>query len=344
MKAVVKTEKGYGHVSYMDFPDPHKPGRGELLVEVKATGVCGTDLHILEDTFHNFPPVVLGHEFAGVVLEVGEGVTMFKPGDRVTTEAPGRLCNKCMYCRTGNYNHCSNRSGMGWGENGTFAKYTIIEESMAHMVPDGISFKAGALMEPMACVAHAIEITGIKADDTVAISGPGPNGLLMTQLAKAEGATVIVTGTNMDAERLAMAKRLGADYTINVQEEDAVAKIRELTGSYGADVVFECAGAQSSIDACFDYVRRMGKYTQMAMFGGRKMAIDMDKMVVKEIRMIGVQSQRWTSWDKTVKLLAAGKVQLEPLATHEFGLSEWEKAFETFEKKEGIKVVMYPED
>ena len=344
MKAVVKTAKGVGNVSYIDFPEPPKPRAGEMLVEVKATGVCGTDLHILEDKFRNNPPVVLGHEFSGVVLEVGEGVTMFKAGDRVTAEAPARLCNKCMYCRTGNYNHCSNRSGMGWGENGSFAKYTIIEEQLAHKIPDGISFKAGALMEPMACVAHAVEITGIKADDTVVISGPGPNGLLMTQLVKAEGATVIVTGMGADAERLAIAKSLGADHIIDVQAEDAVARVRELTGGYGADAVFECAGAQPSIDACFEYVRRMGKYTQMAMFGNRKMAIDMDKLVVKEIRMIGSQSQRWTSWDKTVKLLAAGKVQLEPLATHEFGLSEWEKAFDVFEKKQGLKVVMYPEE
>ncbi|SFP69252.1 L-iditol 2-dehydrogenase [Oscillibacter sp. PC13] len=344
MKAVVKTEKGPGHVSYIDFPDPQKPGAGELLVEVKAACVCGTDLHIREDKFRNRPPVVLGHEFSGVVLEIGEGVTMFKPGDRVTAEAPARLCNKCMYCRTGNYNHCSNRSGMGWGENGAFAKYVIIEEQMSHKVPDNISFKAGALMEAAACVAHAIEITGIKADDTVVISGPGPNGLLMTQFAKAEGATVIVTGTNADAKRLEMAKQLGADYVINVQEEDAVQKIRDLTGGYGADIVFECAGAQSSIDACFEYVRRMGKYTQMAMFGERKMSIDMDKLVVKEIHMVGSQSQRWTSWDKLIKLLSAGKLQLESLATHEFKMSEWEKAFDCFEKKEGLKVVLYPED
>ena len=344
MKAVVKTAKGPGNVAYTDFPDPRKPGPGELLVEVKATGVCGTDLHILEDTFRNHPPVVLGHEFSGVVLETGEGVTMFQAGDRVTAEAPACLCGKCMYCRTGNYNHCSNRSGMGWGENGSFAKYTIIEEQMAHIVPCGVSFKAGALMEPMACVAHAIEITGLKGDDTVVVSGPGPNGLLMTQLAKAEGATVIVTGTGADAGRLEIARQLGADYTINVQAEDAAARIRELTGGYGADAVFECAGAQSSIDACFEYVRRMGKYTQMAMFGNRKMAIDMDKLVVKEIRMIGSQSQRWTSWDKTVKLLAAGKVRLDPLVTHEFGLSDWKSAFEVFEKKQGLKVVMYPEE
>ena len=326
MKAVVKTEKGPGHVSYVDFPDPQKPSVGELLVEVKAACVCGTDLHIREDKFRNRPPVVLGHEFSGVVLEVGEGVTMFKPGDRVTAEAPARLCNKCMYCRTGNYNHCNHRSGLGWGENGAFAKYVIIEEQLSHKVPDNISFKAGALMELSACISHAVEITGVNADDTVVISGPGPNGLLMTQFVKAEGATVIIIGTNADNDRLAL----------------AVQKVLELTGGYGADIVFECAGAQSSVDACFEYVRRMGKYTQMSMFGERKISIDMDKLVVKEINMVGSQSQRWTSWDKLIKLLSAGKLQLEPLATHEFKMSEWEKAFDCFEKKEGLKVVLYP--
>ena len=344
MKAVVKTEKGVGHVAYVDFPEPGKPGPGELLVEVKAASVCGTDLHIREDKFRNRPPVVLGHEFSGVVLEVGEGVTMFRPGDRVTAEAPARLCNKCMYCRTGNYNHCNNRSGLGWGENGAFAKYVITEEQLTHKVPDNISFKAGALMELSACIAHAVEITGINADDTVVISGPGPNGLLMTQFVKAEGATVIITGTDADTDRLELAKKFGADYTINVQKEDAVERVLELTGGYGADVVFECAGSQSSVDACFEYVRRMGKYTQMSMFGERKIAIDLDKLVVKEIHMVGSQSQRWTSWDKLVKLLAAGKLDLEPIASHEFKMSEWERAFDAFEHKEGLKMILYPEE
>ena len=247
-----------------------------------------------------------------------------------------------MYCRTGNYNHCNHRSGLGWGENGAFAKYVIIEEQLSHKVPDNISFKAGALMELSACISHAVEITGVNADDTVVISGPGPNGLLMTQCVKAEGATVIIIGTNADNDRLALAKSFGADYTINAQKEDAVQKVLELTGGYGADIVFECAGAQSSVDACFEYVRRMGKYTQMSMFGERKISIDMDKLVVKEINMVGSQSQRWTSWDKLIKLLSAGKLQLEPLATHEFKMSEWEKAFDCFEKKEGLKVVLYP--
>ncbi len=344
MKAVVKTAKGPGNVAYIDFPDPPKPLPGEILVEVKATGICGTDLHILHDTFRNRPPVVLGHEFSGVVVETGEGVTEFQPGDRVTAEAPAHICGKCRYCRTGNYNHCIDRLGMGWGVNGSFAKYTVIEEKMAHKVPDNVSFKAGALIEPMACVAHCIELTGIEAHDVVVISGPGPIGLLMTQLVKAEGATVVVTGMEIDEPRLQAAAELGADHTVNVQKQDAGKFIRDLTGGYGADVVIECAGAQGSVNACMDYVRKMGKYTQMALFGGKKIEVDFDKLVTKEIRTVGVQSQRWTSWDRALKLLAAGKVDLEPLATHEFSLREWEKAFEVFENKTGLKVVMYPED
>lgn len=344
MKAVVKTAKGPGNVAYIDFPTPEKPGPGELLIEVKATGICGTDLHILHDTFRNRPPVVLGHEFAGVVLETGAGVTRFKPGDRVTAEAPARICGKCRYCRTGNYNHCVDRLGMGWGVDGSFAKYTVTEELMTHKVPDNVSFKAGALIEPMACVAHCMELSEVQAHDVVVISGPGPIGLLMTQAVKAEGAVAVVIGTDVDRKRLEAAKAMGADHIVNAQQTDALQFVRDLTEGYGADVVIECAGAAPSVAACMDYVRRMGKYTQMALFGGKQVPVDMDKLVVKEFKTIGVQSQRWTAWDNALRLLARGVVDLEPLVTHEFGLDEWEKAFEVFENKSGLKVVMYPNE
>lgn len=343
MKAVAKMKAGPGNVAYTDFPDPGTPGPGEILVEVKASGICGTDLHILHDRFRNRPPVVLGHEFCGLVVETGEGVTQFKSGDKITAEAPAHICRKCKYCRTGDYNHCIDRLGIGWGINGSFAKHMIVEEKMSHKVPDNVSFKAGAMIEPMACVAHCIELTGIEAHEVVVISGPGPIGLLMTQLVKAEGATVIVTGTDIDTARLKTAQEFGADYVLNVQKDSALEFICSKTGGYGADVVIECAGAEPSVNSCLDYVRKMGKYTQMALFG-KPITVDFEKIVTKEIKTIGVQSQKWTSWDRALKLLESGKVNLEPLATHEFGFSEWETAFDVFEKKTGLKVIMHPEE
>jgi Threonine dehydrogenase and related Zn-dependent dehydrogenases len=342
MKAVVKEKKGIGNVIYTDIPEP-QPKKGEIKVEVKAAGVCGTDLHILHDGFRYNPPVVLGHEFAGVVVALGEGVTSFKVGDRVTAEAPAHLCETCAFCRVGQYNLCSNRSGLGWGVNGCFAKYTIVEEKLTHKIPDTVSFKGGAVIEPLACVIHAIELTEVSADQTVLIAGPGPIGLLMLQGVKAEGARVVMAGTSIDKDRLALAKKLGADYTVNVQEQDLAGFVRGLTNSYGADVVFECSGNERSVDGCLEAIKKGGKYTQMGLFG-KRIGIDIDKVVVKEIHIVGVQSQRWTSWERALKLLAAGKISLEPVVSGEYSLADWEKAFAAFESKQGLKIVMYPEN
>lgn len=341
MKAVVKEQKGVGNVVYKEMPEP-KPGPGELKVEVKAAGVCGTDIHIFHDRFRNNPPVILGHEFSGVVVEVGEGVKDYKVGDRVTAEAPARICGTCAYCRVGNYNLCSNRLGVGWGVNGCFAKYCITEEKMTHKLPDNVSFKAGALCEPLACVVHGMELTGISAGDLVVVAGPGPIGLLTMQAAKAEGAVVAVTGTNVDKERLEVAKKLGSDYIINVQEHDLIGEIRSLTRGYGADVVMECSGSQASVNTCLELIKKGGKYTQVGLFG-KPITIDFDKVVTKELKVTGVQSQRWTAWEWALKLLELDKIQLEPLVSGEYSMADWEKAFEAFESKQGLKIVMYPE-
>ena len=342
MKVVVKEKKGAGNVVYLDRPEP-KPGPGEMKVEVKYAGVCGTEIHIYHDGFRYNPPVVMGHEFSGVVVELGDGVQSFKIGDRVTAEAPAHLCGSCDFCRVGNYNLCSNRVGLGWGVDGCYAQYTVIEEKMAHKIPDNISFKAGAVIEPLACVMHGMELTEISADQVVLVAGPGPIGLLWLQAVKAEGATAIMSGTSADKERLKIAKELGADYTVNVQEQDLAEFVRGLTRGYGADVVVECSGNEHSVDACLDAIKKGGKYTQMGLFG-KRIGIDMDKVVVKELTVTGVQSQRWTGWERAMKLLAAGKILLEPLVTLAYSMADWQKAFEAFETKQGLKIVLYPEE
>lgn len=342
LKAVVKEKRGVGNVVYRDVKEP-QPKSGELKVEVKAAGICGTDIHIYHDRFRYNPPVILGHEFSGVVVDVGEGVKDFKVGDRVTAEAPAQICGTCAYCRTGNYNLCSNRLGLGWGVDGCFAKYCIIEEKMAHKLPDNVTFKAGALCEPLACVVHGIELTGITATDLVVVAGPGPIGLLTLQAVKAEGARVVVTGTSVDSERLKMAEQLGADYTINIKNGDLYSEIKNLTKGYGADVILECSGSQASVNTCLEIVKKGGKYTQVGLFG-KPITLDFEKVATKELKVTGVQSQKWTAWEKALKLLEAGKIQLEPLVSGEYSMSAWEEAFKAFESKQGLKTVMYPEE
>lgn len=342
MKAVVKESRGVGNVVYKDMPEPN-PGQGEIKVEVKVAGVCGTEIHIYHDGFRYTPPIIMGHEFAGIVVDVGSGVKEYKLGDRVTAEAPAHLCGTCDFCRVGNYNLCSNRLGLGWGVNGAFAKYVVIEENMTHKIPDNISYKAGALLEPLACVCHGMELTEISADQVVLVAGPGPIGLLWLQAVKAEGATVIMSGTNADKERLEVARQLGADYIVNVQEENLVEFVHKRTNGYGADVVIECSGNENSVNACIDAIKKGGKYTQMGLFG-KRIGIDMDKVVVKELHIVGVQSQKWTAWERALKLVAAGKIKLEALISGEYPMSEWKSAFEAFESKKGLKIIMVPEE
>jgi L-iditol 2-dehydrogenase len=343
MKAVVKTQKGEGHVEYIDFPEP-KPWPGAVKIQVKATGICGTDLHIFHDEFPSFPPVVLGHEFGGQIVELGQGVTNFKVGDQVMSELPVAPCGKCRFCKTGYHNLCVNRKGLGWSANGSFANYVIAEEQMLHLMPDGLSYDEAALCEPMAVASYGvIELTGVQAGDVVYVSGPGPIGLLVAQAAKAEGAFVVIGGVAADNKRLALARELNIDRIINVMEEDPVAVLKDLTQGLGADVVFECSGAEVAAAQCLNAVRPGGRYTQMGLFG-KPIQLDFNRVVTKELRVQGVFSSNWRSWDRALRLVSQRHVRLEPLISHRFPLSKWQEAFALLERREGLKILLFPEE
>lgn len=341
MKAVVKTQKGPGNVAYMEMPEPSMPGKGMLLVEVKTSGICGSDVHIYHDTFMNNPPVILGHEYVGKVLEVGEGVTLFKPGDKVSSEVPTEFCGKCKYCRSGDIQHCIDRKGMGATRNGVFTKYALVQESVTHKLPENVDYHIGALVEPVSTCSHCMELTKIQGDEVVVVAGPGPIGLIMAQLAKAEGAFVVVTGTDVDQTRLALADELGADEIINIQREDAVARIKDMTDGYGADVYIDCSGNGRSLSLGIDVLRFMGRYTQMGVMGA-PVTVNIDRLSVKEIQFTGVRCEKYTSWERALNYIKRGKVNLEKLVSHEFGLDEWEKAFKLFDSKQGLKILLHP--
>ena len=341
MKALVKEKTGPGHLVYTDIAEP-VPGPGELKIKVNVTGICGTDMHIYHGGYHYEPPVVLGHEFSGVIVDIGEGVTSFKPGDRVSAEAPTALCGTCEFCRSGNYQLCSNRLGVGWGTNGSFAEYIVVEAAFAHLIPDSISDESAALLEPLACVCHGVnELTDISANDFVIVSGPGPIGLLTLQAAKAEGATVAVLGTNQDKQRMVLAKELGADCVINVQEDDPRKEIEKLTSGAGADVILECSGAEAAVELCIDLIKKGGRYTQIGLFD-RKISINIDKMVIKEIRFVGSFSQKYSSWVRAINLMERGLVKVDKLISTRLLLSDWQKGFEMIENKTGMKVLLVP--
>ena len=203
MKAVVKTRPEPGNVELIDVPDP-QAGPGHVVIEVHNAGVCGTDIHIFKSEYVIKPPVILGHELSGTVAEVGPGVTRLKVGDRVTVNpSAGKLCGKCRYCQLGAPFFCIDRAAVGSGMNGGFAKYCCVRQEIVFPLPENLDFETGALCEPFACALQAVvELTTIKPADVVAVSGPGPIGLMCAMLAKRHGTRVVLLGTADDAGRI----------------------------------------------------------------------------------------------------------------------------------------------
>src|SRR6201993_5580822 len=202
MLAIRKLARGVANVSVEELPAP-VAGPEEVVVEVDSAGIFGTDLHIYLDEFETSPPVTIGHETAGTVVEIGPEVTGWTVGDRVTTETYFYTCGECAPCRQGRPNLCPRRRSIGSKQDGAFARYLLTPAANLHHVPDELDLESAALTEPLACTVHGVlETAGVRAGDNVAITGPGPIGLLALQLAKAAGATVAMIGTNQDAERL----------------------------------------------------------------------------------------------------------------------------------------------
>jgi len=211
-----------------------------------------------------------------------------------------------------------------------------------HRLPDHIDFIAGALSEPLACVTHAVlELTTISTGDIVLVSGPGSIGLLTLQVAKAQGAIVVVSGTDIDQQRLSVAKKLGADYTIDVTHEKIGEFINELSDGRGADVVLECSGAPRAANDALVLARKAGQYTQIGLFG-KPIQIDFEKICFRELKVTGSLGSTWRSWEKAIQLMSLGRVNTGVLVSDIMPITEWEKAFAKFENKEGLKLVLMP--
>lgn len=342
MEGVVKFARGCGFVELREVVD-RPPGPGQVKVEVKAAGICGSDLHIFHDTikYNIRTPVVLGHEFSGVVVEKGAQVgDEIAVGDRVTGEPSVYICGKCPYCLSEHYNLCPDRQVMGYWHDGCFAPYC--NATFVHRLPEQVGFEAGALTELLACCVHSVvEQAGVSAGDFVAVTGPGPVGLFAALVAMAEGGVVILCGTGKDKARLQLASELGVAHTLDIEQGDPVARVRELTGGYGADVVVECAGARPAIDLALELVRKRGRLTQMGL-PGKPVEVDFEKIAYKELQVSGGVGQRRPAWKRALKLMELGVIRNERLISHELALAEWQRGFEMMEKQEGIKVLLRP--
>lgn len=341
MPAVVKMARGEGNVSLQKVSAP-QPGPGQVLLAVRAAGICGTDLHIYHDEYPTQPPVVLGHELAGEVAAIGEGVGTVSPGDRVTTETYFHLCGACRFCRGGQPNLCPERRSIGSGVHGGFAPYVVVPERNIHLLPAGLSFPEAALTEPLACVVHgALELPKVTAGDVAVISGPGAIGLLTLQAVRAAGAAVIVLGTAADQRRLALASELGALRAIDITADDPAPIVRGLTAGWGADIVFECSGAGAAARGLLAHARRGGQYAQIGLFG-KPVAWDLDQVCMKELRVTGSNASVPSAWRTALRLLADGSVRTAPLISDVYPLSGWADAFHRFEQRDGVKLLLDP--
>ncbi len=266
---------------------------------------------------------MLGHEFSGVITELGEGVKSISIGQKVVSEVVFETCGVCRACKTGYYNLCVTRRGLGWSANGAFAPYTVVEAKNIHPMPENLSFEEAALSEPLAVSVYAVsELTGVAAGELVLVSGPGPIGLLVAQIAMAEGGRVIITGTTADKERLSLAKELGVHAAVNIDDEDAIGLARKLGDGLGADVVFECSGAPAAARMGLDAVRKGGKFMQVGLFS-HPIEVNFDLVATKELKVFGVFSSNWRGWNRGLKLAEQGKVRLRPLISHTFPLSNF---------------------
>ena len=342
MKALVKREKGEGFVEITECKKP-VPKSDEVLIKVAYTGICGTDIHILHDQFSYWPPVIMGHEFSGIVETVGENVTAFKVGDRVVGEPHNRACGKCHLCRNGKIQICDQKRSIGWGIDGAFASHLAMPEKLLHKIPDSISLKAAAVAEPCAIVAHQLlERTGICPGDYVVIMGMGAIALIAAQMAKAAGASkVVMCGCDRDAGiRLETAKEIGCcDEFVNVQHEDILSVVQKETEGIGADVVVEASGANAAIKNAIHIVKKSGNICAIGLTANEEIMVPWNEAMKKAVDIQFNMSSSYNGWKIALKMLEIGAVKVEDMVKV-MQLNEWNEAFSILEKGEAIKILL----
>jgi L-iditol 2-dehydrogenase len=324
-------------------PDP-QPSAGEVVVSVRAAGICGSDVHgYIGSTGRRTPGVVMGHEASGLVALVGDGVTSVRPGDRVALRSV-LSCGECDWCRAGRPNICERRRGLGMHLDGAYAECVKVPEALVASLPDALSFEQGALIEPLAVAMHAVNITPVALMDRVAIIGAGTIGLLTLLAVRLRGAGRTAV-TDRSAHRLEMARALGADVAVDVGAGDPVAAVREALGGRGADAVFEAVGSSPTVQQSLSVVRAGGHVTWIGNSEPR-VELGMQDLVTKEVTLRGAYAYGSDAeFDRAAEALAAGLLDVRPLIERVAGLSEGPGLFR--EIAEGrlaaVKVILAPE-
>lgn len=313
----------------------------QVLIRIKASCICGSDLHIFRDRHPSVRlPVTIGHEFAGVVEAIGSGVRKVKPGDRVTVE-PVLACGSCPACRRGEYGYCEHISFTYREGDGAMADWFVGAEEHVFPLPDSVSFEEGALTEPMAVALHAVRRADIHLGDTVAILGAGAIGILIAAICRRLGASDIVI-SDMSEFRLEMAERLSGARTVNILQEDICQVVVERSNGCGFDKSFECVGREDTLNQAIQCVKTNGLVTNVGIFERPQISFDASLLVKKELRIQGSQGYCW-DFEQAIQLVQ--ELHPLPMITHTFALSQLQTAFYTLldSASHAIKVCIKPE-
>jgi L-iditol 2-dehydrogenase len=329
-----------------EVPQP-QPGPGQVLIAVEAAGVCGSDLKVhgreLGPDSRVRPPVVLGHEGAGRVVALGEGVHDLEFGRAVVAETTYSVCGRCQFCKRGELNLCPERKGLGSGADGFFAPYTVVRRESVHALPEGASTLVGAVTEPLACAAHAVlERARVSLGETVVIFGPGPMGLMTALVASATGARSLLVGTAHSRPRLEFAEQWGLAETFDVRAPDFLDSITRCLGP-GADAVFECTGKLAAVEMGLTLLRAGGRLVVLGEIDEPLLLDIQTALLYRELVLTGSKSSVPSSWRKALQLLPRAAQTVEAMVSHRLSLSRWQEAFELVRKREGLKVVLMPD-
>jgi alcohol dehydrogenase/L-iditol 2-dehydrogenase len=337
--AVVNFAPEAGSVELRDVPRP-EIGDGEVLLEVGAVGVCGSDLHQWHST-QSWPvnyPVVLGHEFGGTVVQIGEGVEGWKEGDRAVSETAAVIDPDSPMTRRGLYNLDPSRKGFGYGVDGAMTSHVRVPARCLHRVPEGLALEKAALTEPC-CVAYSAVVANsrIEPGDRVLVIGPGPIGILCAVMAKLRGAEVALLGRESDSARLAVARD---GYGIETLTGHGEAWCRARDGM-GADLIVDAAGVSATLKQAIDWVRPAGWITKVG-WGPDPLGFSLDPLVQKNVTLQGSFSHNWPMWERVLGLMASGALDVAPIIGGKWSIEEWRPAFERMHAGEVVKSVLVP--
>jgi L-iditol 2-dehydrogenase len=343
MKALLLSK--YRHLEITDLPNP-APGPGELLVQVAACGICGSDVHGYDGSSgRRIPPIVMGHEAAGRVAGVGPQVTGWSEGDRITFDST-IFCGTCRYCSRGEVNLCDHRQVLGVSCSdyrcaGAFAEYVVVPQRIVYRLPASLSFAEAAMLEAVAVAVHAVSLSRISPGDQALVLGAGMIGLLTLQALRAAGCSSVYVA-DVDASRLKLAKEVGATETLHATGDELVSEILRLTNGAGVDVAVEAVGIDATVRAAVQSVRKGGTVTLVGNIAP-EVTLPLQKAVTRQIRLQGSCASAG-EYPQAIELVTSGAIQVKPLITAIAPLEDGPQWFERLHSREPnlMKVVLTP--